>query len=334
LGDEFKGYVFKITGGNDQQGFPMKQGVLVNGRVRLLLREGEKCFRARRDGDRSRKSIRGSVVGPDLSVISLKVVKKGEGELPGLTDKVYPLRFGPKRASKIRKLFNLTKQDDVTKYVIKKKKTKTLPDGKTVTKLVRPKIQRLLTPKVIRSRAKKIFEVRKRQAKSAAEAIAYQALLVHKYKDSKYDEKNKKVVARRKAREERVAKTGGAPEEPKPVEVKKAPAKPAAPAAEAKKAPAKPAAPAGKKGVAKPPAGEKPAKPSAKKPAGEAKAKKPAGEKPAKPAASEKPAAEKPAKPAAKESAKKEGAAKKPAAKAEAKKPAAKAEAKKPAAKK
>ena len=28
LGDEWKGYVFRITGGNDKQGFPMKQGVL------------------------------------------------------------------------------------------------------------------------------------------------------------------------------------------------------------------------------------------------------------------------------------------------------------------
>ena len=26
LGDEWKGYVFRITGGNDKQGFPMKQG--------------------------------------------------------------------------------------------------------------------------------------------------------------------------------------------------------------------------------------------------------------------------------------------------------------------
>lgn len=42
LGDEFKGYIFKITGGNDKQGFPMKQGVLVNGRVRLLLKKS-KC---------------------------------------------------------------------------------------------------------------------------------------------------------------------------------------------------------------------------------------------------------------------------------------------------
>lgn len=31
LGDEWKGYLFRITGGNDKQGFPMKQGVLTNG---------------------------------------------------------------------------------------------------------------------------------------------------------------------------------------------------------------------------------------------------------------------------------------------------------------
>jgi hypothetical protein len=37
---EFKGYVFKIMGGCDKQGFPMKQGVLTSGRVRLLLHRG------------------------------------------------------------------------------------------------------------------------------------------------------------------------------------------------------------------------------------------------------------------------------------------------------
>jgi len=40
LGDEWKGYVFKITGGNDKQGFPMVQGVMQNKRVRLLLTKG------------------------------------------------------------------------------------------------------------------------------------------------------------------------------------------------------------------------------------------------------------------------------------------------------
>ena len=44
LGEEFKGYIFKITGGNDKQGFPMKQGVLVAGRVRLLLKKSKCTF--------------------------------------------------------------------------------------------------------------------------------------------------------------------------------------------------------------------------------------------------------------------------------------------------
>lgn len=41
-------------------------------------------------------------------------------EIPGLTDGNVPRRLGPKRASKIRKLFNLTKQDDVRRYVVKR----------------------------------------------------------------------------------------------------------------------------------------------------------------------------------------------------------------------
>ena len=32
LGDEWKGYVFRIAGGNDKQGFPMKQGILTTGK--------------------------------------------------------------------------------------------------------------------------------------------------------------------------------------------------------------------------------------------------------------------------------------------------------------
>ena len=59
LGDEWKGYQFKITGGNDKQGFPMMQGVLKAQRVRLLLKGGSKCYRQRRAGERKKKSVRG-----------------------------------------------------------------------------------------------------------------------------------------------------------------------------------------------------------------------------------------------------------------------------------
>jgi len=39
MGDDYKGYVFKITGGNDAQGFAMKQGIMKNGRVRILFKK-------------------------------------------------------------------------------------------------------------------------------------------------------------------------------------------------------------------------------------------------------------------------------------------------------
>ena len=120
LGAEWAGYVFRITGGNDKQGFPMKQGILLPQRVRLLLSDGHSCYRPRRTGERKRKSVRGCIVGPDIAVLSLVLVKQGEQEIPGLTDNVLPKRLGPKRATKIRRFFNLGKEDDVRQYVVRR----------------------------------------------------------------------------------------------------------------------------------------------------------------------------------------------------------------------
>lgn len=176
LGDEFKGYVVRIGGGNDKQGFPMKQGelilditahiearfgddcwrrtpvyiemdcdevveefsgtttdtfyppsnrpvhlhsplrdfpsssypyspplgVLLPTRVRLLLGEGQSCYRQRRTGERRRKSVRGCIVGADIQALHLIVVKQGDNEIPGLTDadSTVPKRLGPKRANR------------------------------------------------------------------------------------------------------------------------------------------------------------------------------------------------------------------------------------------
>ena len=87
----------------------MKQGVLKQKRVRLLLSAGSSCYRARKKGERKRRSVRGCIVGPDLSIVNLTIVKMGDKESEGLTDdasirpQVRPLRLGPKRASRIRK---------------------------------------------------------------------------------------------------------------------------------------------------------------------------------------------------------------------------------------
>uniref|UniRef100_A0A2I3GTC3 Small ribosomal subunit protein eS6 n=1 Tax=Nomascus leucogenys TaxID=61853 RepID=A0A2I3GTC3_NOMLE len=56
LGEEWKGYMVRISGGNDKQGFPTKQCVLTHGRVRLLLSKGHSCYRPRRTRERNRKS--------------------------------------------------------------------------------------------------------------------------------------------------------------------------------------------------------------------------------------------------------------------------------------
>lgn len=184
LGEEFKGYVFRITGGNDKQGFPMMQGILTNHRVRLLFRTGMKCFRPRRPGERKRKSVRGAIVGPDLSVLNLVMVKQGPSDVPGLTGTEKPRRLGPKRANNIRKLFNLGPDADVTKYVVRRK-----IDGKNKTKA--PRIQRLVTESRIRRKRLYNHKVRKQVQASKLQQQQYRELL-HKIAA---DKRHKKTAA-------------------------------------------------------------------------------------------------------------------------------------------
>ena len=62
-----------------------------------------------RKGERYRKSVRGCIISHQISVLHMIIVKKGDAELEVLTDNQVPRRLGPKRASKLRKLFALSK---------------------------------------------------------------------------------------------------------------------------------------------------------------------------------------------------------------------------------
>ena len=237
IGEEFKGYTLRITGGNDKQGFAMKQGILVNGRVRILLKKSKSpifcifikfvlettLYRPRRTGERKRKSVRGCICGPDLAVIFLKVLEKGPGEVAGLTDAERPRRLGPKRASHIRTAFALRKKDDVRKYVVRREIKR---GDKTVYKA--PRIQRLITEK--RIRRKVVYKRSKVENSKLVKQnhVAYEKLL------SKYLKEKK---AAKKAAEAPATPAPAAPAKAAPA--KATPAK--APAPEPKKA-------AGKKG--------------------------------------------------------------------------------------
>merc|ERR1712083_148283 len=190
LGDEFKGYVFKILGGQDKQGFPMKQGVLTADRVRLMMRKGE----------RYRKSCRGCIISHQIAVLHMIIVKKGDADIPGLTDNQIPRRLGPKRASKIRKLFALAKEDDVRKYVIRRELAPKAEGKKPGSKA--PKIQRLVTPIALQRKRHRLAVKKARQTKAKTEAAEYQKLLALRQKESR-EKRAEKISQRRSQRSSR-----------------------------------------------------------------------------------------------------------------------------------
>jgi len=212
----------RITGGNDKQGFTMKQGVLINGRVKILMRGRVSLYRPRRSGERKRKSCRGCIIGSDISVIALRILVKGDGEVEGLTDAERPRRLGPKRAAHIRKAFVLRKTDDVRKYIVRRPRDARASDGKVFYKAAN--IQRLITEKRVRRKVvNKNTRVNAWKANKEAH-VAYEKLL------SKYLKEKK--AAKKAAEPTPEPKAAPAKE---PVKAKAAPVK-AAPAKEEKKA--------------------------------------------------------------------------------------------------
>eukprot|EP00441_Pelagodinium_beii_P046675 CAMPEP_0197620950 /NCGR_PEP_ID=MMETSP1338-20131121/1635_1 /TAXON_ID=43686 ORGANISM="Pelagodinium beii, Strain RCC1491" /NCGR_SAMPLE_ID=MMETSP1338 /ASSEMBLY_ACC=CAM_ASM_000754 /LENGTH=231 /DNA_ID=CAMNT_0043190261 /DNA_START=101 /DNA_END=796 /DNA_ORIENTATION=+ len=187
LGAGYSGYTFKISGGNDKQGFAMMQGVLTNRRVRLLLNKDSKLYRPRRKGERKKKSVRGCIVGADLATLNLVIteVKEGALPIPGLTDVQIPRRLGPKRVGKIRALFGLSKDDDVRQYVLGREFTN--KKGKRVVK--KPKIQRLVTPTVLQRKRRILSHKIKAIQASRQAAQEYARLFAQRAKERRESER-------------------------------------------------------------------------------------------------------------------------------------------------
>ena len=134
----------------------------------------------------------------------LKVLEKGPGEVPGLTDAERPRRLGPKRANKIRTAFALRKKDDVRKYVVMRKIEKKVKKKQGEEELeedrtfyTAPKIQRLITEKRLRRKRlnKKLKKDRWAATKNAH--VAYEKLLSKFLKEKKaaYKDSHSKSAA-------------------------------------------------------------------------------------------------------------------------------------------
>ena len=90
IGDEIDGslvglttYKLQITGGTDKDGFPMRKDVHGTERKRLLLR-GKPGFKAKRKGERKKKTIRGNVIAEDIAQVNAKVLSYGNKGIPQL----------------------------------------------------------------------------------------------------------------------------------------------------------------------------------------------------------------------------------------------------------
>merc|ERR1711936_82709 len=90
------------------------------------------------------------------------------------TDNTIPRRLGPKRASKIRKLFNLTKDDDVCQYVIKRPLP--LKEGKK---------QRLEAPVMLQRKRHRLALKRRRGEKNRLAVAEYAKILAQRQKEAK-----------------------------------------------------------------------------------------------------------------------------------------------------
>ncbi|KAF8817692.1 ribosomal protein RPS6, partial [Cardiosporidium cionae] len=138
------------------------------------------------------------IVGPDLSVLNLVLKKQGPSEIPGLTDGDRPRRLGPKRASRIRKLFNLPnllpsnasdmsteerkKAQGIMRAQICKNVVRRKIEGKNKSKA--PKIQRLVTDRRL-SRKIKLRNVKLQQVKETRQAAKEYAVLLSVYRKEK-----------------------------------------------------------------------------------------------------------------------------------------------------
>merc|ERR1712048_1237907 len=116
----------------------------------------------------------------------------GAEEIPGLTDDNKPRRLGPKRASNIRKLFNLEKKDDVRQFVVRREAGK---------KKKAPKIQRLVTPAMLQ---------RKRYFKSQTRArmvLAKKLKTDYQKRVSEYRQEQKELRAAEVAKKKKEKKS-------------------------------------------------------------------------------------------------------------------------------
>ena len=79
----FPGYIFKITGGSDKDGFPMRSNL--DGPIRKkILTVKSQGFRIEKKGEKKRKMVRGNTISDDIYQINMRIVEMGKKKIEEL----------------------------------------------------------------------------------------------------------------------------------------------------------------------------------------------------------------------------------------------------------
>ena len=79
----FPGYVFKITGGSDKDGFPMRSNL--DGPIRKkILATKSQGFIISKKGMKKRKLVRGNTISDDIYQINVRIVTMGKKKIDEL----------------------------------------------------------------------------------------------------------------------------------------------------------------------------------------------------------------------------------------------------------
>ena len=100
---DFPGYEFKITGGSDSSGFPMRFDVDGSQRKRILIASGVGIKKKKRKGIRLRKTVAGNTIHADTAQINFKIMKYGKNPLDKVAESEVKVEEAPKKEEKKEK---------------------------------------------------------------------------------------------------------------------------------------------------------------------------------------------------------------------------------------
>lgn len=74
---DLPGYKLQVTGGTDEDGFPMRPELDSIGRKKVMVSEST-GFKPSRPGQRKKKAFRGNTISPEVTQINMRIVEWGD----------------------------------------------------------------------------------------------------------------------------------------------------------------------------------------------------------------------------------------------------------------